>query len=316
MPSLSAEADTPIAQREAAKNPPPIGLVVAAFAAVYSIWGSTFLGIAVAIQSIPPLLMSGVRWLVAGGLLLAVLRLRGVPWPEPRHWRHVVLVGALLLGAGNGGMTWAQHSVPSGLAALVVAATPLWTILFDWLRPHGSRPHRLVFAGLGLGFVGVILIIMGKDHSGSRVIAPIPGTVLLLATVSWAFGSVWSRHLEKPESALMSVAAQMCVAGPMLILTSVLSGEAAHFHPSAVTAASAIAFAYLTVFGSMIAFTAYAWLLEVTTPARSSTYAYVNPLIAVVLGRVVLGEPLPGTVLAAGAAILAGVVLITLHGRR
>lgn len=154
---------------------PSKALVVAAFAAVYLIWGSTFLGIAVAIQSIPPLLMSGVRWLVAGALLLAVLRMRGVPWPEPVHWRNAVLIGALLLGIGNGGMTWAQQSVPSGITALIIAAVPLWTILFDWLRPQGRHPHRLVYLGLALGFVGVVLIIMGKDHGGSRMVAPIPG---------------------------------------------------------------------------------------------------------------------------------------------
>lgn len=292
------------------------GLVVAAFAAVYLIWGSTFLGIAVAIQSVPPLLMSGCRWLVAGGLLYAVLRLRGVPRPEPIHWRNATIVGALLLGVGNGGMSWAQQSVPSGITALVIAAVPLWMILFEWWRPRGRRPHRLVFVGLALGFVGVALIIVGKDHGGNRVVPPLAGGVLLFATVSWAVGSIWARHLRLPEVPLMAVALQMLVAGPVLLLSSAVSGEFARFHPASITPISMVAFAYLALMGSLVGFSCYAWLLQVSTPARVSTYAYVNPLIAVVLGRVVLAEPLPSTVLLAGLAILGGVILITVRGHR
>lgn len=298
------------------KTSPPLSLVVAAFAAVYLIWGSTFLGIAVAIQSIPPLLMSAGRWLVAGGLLYAVLRLRGVPRPEPIHWRNATLVGALLLGFGNGGMAWSQQSVSSGIAALVVAAVPLWMILFEWARPRGQRPHRLVFLGLALGFVGVALIILGKDHGGNRVVPPVAGAVLLFATLTWAFGSIWTRHLRLPAAPLMSVAIQMLTAGPLILLASAASGEFARFHPAAVTPASFGAFIYLALMGSLVGFTCYAWLLQVSTPARVSTYAYVNPLIAVVLGRAVLAEPLPSTVIAAGVAILAGVVLITARGHR
>jgi len=303
-------------QTTTTRRAPATALVVAAFAAVYLIWGSTFLGIAITIQSVPPLLMSGCRWLVAGGLLYAVLRLRGVPNPDLIQWRNSAIVSALLLGIGNGGMSWSQQTVPSGITALVIAAVPLWMILFEWWRPQGKRPHRLVFLGLALGFVGVTLIIMGKDHGGNRVVPPIAGGVLLVATVSWAVGSIWARHARLPGTPLMAVAAQMLTAVPLLIGTSALTGEFARFHPAAITTASLTAFAYLTIFGSLVGFSCYAWLLQVSTPARVSTYAYVNPLIAVVLGRIVLAEPLPSTVVLAGVAILAGVVLITLRGQR
>jgi len=294
----------------------PLWLVIAAFAGVYLIWGSTFLGITVAIHSIPPLLMAGGRWVIAGTLLYGVLRLRGVPAPEPEHWRNAAIVGALLLGIGNGGMTWAQMEVPSGIAALVIAAMPLWMILFDWLRPRGRRPHRLVFVGLALGFIGVTLIILGKDHGGNRVVPPIAGGALLLSTITWAVGSIWSRHLRHPDAPLMAGAAQMLCAGVLLVVASGLSGEFARFHPATIAAPSVVAFIYLTLMGSLVGFTCYAWLLRVSTPARVSTYAYVNPLIAVVLGRVFLAEPLPSTVVLAGAAILGGVILITLRGHR
>lgn len=316
MSALTANVPPLIASPRAEKTAPPLGLVVAAFAAVYLIWGSTFLGIAVAIQTIPPLLMSACRWLVAGGLLYAVLRLRGLPQPEPAHWRNAAIVGALLLGIGNGGMAWSQQMVPSGITALVIAAVPLWMILFEWWRPNGQRPHRLVFLGLALGFVGVALIIIGKDHGGNRVVPPLAGGMLLFATVSWAVGSIWARHLSLPSAPLMSVAIQMLTAAPLLLGASAVSGEFARFHPGSITAASVGAFAYLAIFGSLVGFSCYAWLLQVSTPARVSTYAYVNPLIAVVLGRIVLAEPLPRAVLFAGVAILAGVVLITARGHR
>jgi drug/metabolite transporter (DMT)-like permease len=206
--------------------------------------------------------------------------------------------------------------VPSGLAALVVAAVPLWMLLVEWFRPGGRRPHMLVFVGLALGFAGVAFIVTGKDQLGNRVLDPAGGMVLLGATVCWAVGSVWSRHLRQPSSALLTVAMQMIAGGVLLVLAGGVSGEFARFHPAAVSRASAIAFLYLTFIGSLVGFPAYVWLLQVSTPARVSTYAYVNPLIAVILGRLFLHEPLPSSVLLAGAFILAGVVLITSRGKR
>ena len=314
MSVLSTEAPPIAIPQPAEKSGPPLALVIAAFGAVYVIWGSTYFGMAIAIQSIPPLLMAGGRALIAGSLLYAVVRMRGAARPAPIHWLNAAIVGGMLLAGGNGGVSWAQQFVPSGLAALVVAAVPLWMILIDWLRPGGSRPQSLVFAGLALGFVGVAFIVLGKDHAGQRIIAPIGAVVLLGATISWSIGSVWSRHLSKPGSALLTIAMQMIAGGVLLILAGAVAGEIPRFHLSSITRASALAFAYLTFIGSLVGFTAYVWLLQVSTPARVSTYAYVNPIIAVLLGRIALDEPLPHSVILAGVLVLAGVILITTRG--
>jgi drug/metabolite transporter (DMT)-like permease len=295
---------------------PPLWLVLAAFAGVYIIWGSTFLGMAIAVESIPPLLMAGGRAVIAGGILYAAMRLRGAAKPQPQHWLNATGIGGLLLFAGNGGVTWAEQTVPSGITALIVAAVPLWMILIDWLRPRGHRPHLLIFVGLTLGFVGVALIILGKDHAGNHMVNPVAGLVLLGSTLFWAIGSVWSPYLSKPSDALLSVAMQLLAGGALLVIGGTFAGELRGFSIDQVTRPSAISFVYLTLIGSLVGFTAYVWLLQVSTPARVSTYAFVNPLIAVLLGRVARNEPLPSSVLVAGALIIASVVLITLRGGR
>jgi len=290
---------------------PATWLVVAAFAAVYIIWGSTYLGIHLAIQSIPPFLMAGARFLIAGTLLYAITRMCGAPRPQSIHWRSATVIGALLLLVGNGGVTWAQQTVPSGVAALMIAATPLWINLLEWMRPHGAVPRFGVFAGLALGFAGVALIVSSKDQFGKTIVEPTGALALLIAPICWAAGSVYSRHARQPKSALLAIAMQMIAGGILLLAAGLLTGEASDLNPKAITLSSALAFAYLTFVGSLVGFTAYVWLLQVSTPARVSTYAYVNPLIAVLLGRVLLDEPLPGSVILAGALIIAAVVFIT-----
>ena len=295
------------------KAKPPMGLVLAAFAAVYLIWGSTYLGIHIAIQSIPPFFMAGSRFLIAGIMLYVAMRFRGASRPNLGHWANSAVIGGLLLLGGNGGVTWAQQTVPTSIAALVVAATPLWMNLIDWLRPHGSRPRLTVAVGLALGFAGVALIVMSKDHLGNRVVSPAGAVMLLLATISWAFGSVFSRHARQPAPTLLAIGMQMICGGGLMLLAGVVTGEAGRFHPGAITSASALAFVYLTLIGSLVGFTAYVWLLQVSTPARVSTYAYVNPLIAVLLGRLVLHEPFPRSLVLAASLILGAVILITLR---
>jgi drug/metabolite transporter (DMT)-like permease len=297
------------------KDRPPLLLVLAAFGAVYLIWGSTYLGIRIAIQSMPPLLMAGARFLTAGVVLYAVMRWRGAPRPDLVHWRSAAIVGALLLLIGNGGVSWAELTVPSNIAALVITGTPLWMILVDWLRPGGRRPRTLVFLGLLLGFAGVGLIVGGRNHLGHSVVDPLGGMVLLTASVCWAIGSVSSRHLPQSSSALLAVAMQMIAGGVLLLLAGTAFGEVARLDLQQVTTASWMAFAYLTIFGSLVGFTAYVWLLQVSTPARVSTYAYVNPLIAVILGHVLLQERLPGSILLAAALTIGAVVLITIWGQ-
>jgi drug/metabolite transporter (DMT)-like permease len=295
----------------AVKAPAPAWLILTAFAAVYVIWGSTYLGIHIAIQSIPPLLMAGGRFLIAGALLFGVMRVRGVPRPDARHWLNSAVIGALLLLGGNGGVTWAQQTVPTNIAALVVAATPLWMNLFDWLRPRGNRPRLAVVLGLILGFAGVACIVAGRDHLGNRVVEPLGALMLVIATLTWASGSVYAKYARQPAPALLAIAMQMICGGMLLLLVGAAMGETRHFHPGAISAASAAAFIYLTLLGSLVGFTAYVWLLQVSTPARVSTYAYVNPLIAVLLGRFALGESFPKSLALAAGLILGAVILIT-----
>lgn len=295
---------------------PPTWLVVSAFAAVYIIWGSTYLGIRLAIDSIPPLLMAGARSLIAGLVLYVTMRWRGAARPAPIHWRNASIIGMALLLIGNGGVSWAQQTVPTAVAALMVAGTPLWINLMDWLRPAGKRPFPGVFVGMIVGFAGVAMIAFSKGPSGSSVVDPIGAAMLLLASFSWAAGSIFSRHAQQPSNPLLTVGMQMIMGGVQLLLVGALAGELTDFRLSAVTATSAWAFVYLTFLGSLIGFTAYVWLLQVSTPARVSTYAYVNPFIAVLLGQLVLHERLPPSTLFAGGLIIAAVVLITMAGAR
>lgn len=293
------------------RQKPPLWLIVAAFAAVYVIWGSTYLGIRLAIDSIPPLTMSGARFLTAGIALYSVMRICGAPRSSAVQWRDASIVGALLLLVGNGGVSWAEKTVPTNMAALIIAATPLWINLIDWLRPNGTKPHGLVFVGLGLGFVGVALMVCSRDRLGHSVVDPVGAGVLLFASLCWALGSVFSRYARKSTSALLAISMQMIAGGILLLVAGVMMGELPGFDLHQITPKSAYAFAYLTVFGSLVGFPAYVWLLQVSTPARVSTYAYVNPVIAVVLGWLVLGEALPKSLLLAGSLIVLAIVLIT-----
>ena len=303
LPASPASIDKPWA---------PLGMVIAAFAAVYLIWGSTYLAIRLAIETIPPFLMAGTRFLCAGALLFGVMRARRVPTPKGVQWRSAAIVGALLLLAGNGGVTWAEQRVQSALTALLIATVPLWMIVLDWLRPGGSgRPRIAVFVGLAIGFAGVALIVLARDRTGHNAVDPIGVTALLGAALCWAIGSVYSKQMPQAANPLMAVAAQMLCGGALMVATALARGEAAGFHPSAVSRTSLYALVYLVLIGALVGFTAYVWLLRVSTPARVSTYAYVNPFIAVVLGWFVAHEPISGSILLAGSLIIGAVVLIT-----
>jgi drug/metabolite transporter (DMT)-like permease len=316
MRSVTSESEAIVAPHHSVKTHPATALIVAAFAAVYIIWGSTYLGIRLAINSIPPLLMAGCRFVVAGTILYAVMRLRGAAKPTLRQWKNAAIIGGLLLLAGNGGVSWAQQFVPSGIAALVVAAVPLWIILVDWFRPRGTKPKLVVWIGLAVGFAGVGLIVAGKNQLGHRIVDPAGAAALVFATVTWAIGSVYSRHAEKPDSALLAVAIQMIAGGTLQLCAGVALGEAGHLDLDHITPTSAWALVYLTLVGSLVGFTAYVWLLQVSTPAKVSTYAYVNPLIAVFLGHLILNEEVPKSVALAGALILTAVILITRQGSK
>jgi drug/metabolite transporter (DMT)-like permease len=290
--------------------------VVLAFAAIYLIWGSTYLAIRFAIETLPPLLMAGTRFVVAGTLLYSWTRLRGAPRPARLHWSAAAIVGGLMLLGGNGGVSWAEQRVFSSLAALLIATVPLWMALLDWRRRGGVRPSGGGAVGLIFGFVGVALLVSPGELAGSSHMDPVGAIVLLLAALSWAAGSLYSRQAQLPGSPLLAISMEMLAGGVLLLAAGLVTGEGARLELSQVSPRSVLALGYLIVFGSLMAFSAYIWLLRVSTPARASTYAYVNPVVAVFLGWALGGEPLTLRTLLAAAVIVAAVVIITYQAHR
>jgi drug/metabolite transporter (DMT)-like permease len=292
--------------------------VGAAFAAVYLIWGSTYLAIRFAIETLPPFFMAGARFIVAGSLLYTWAWWRGAPRPTRLHWREAAIVGGLMLLGGNGSVTWAEQRIPSGLAALLVATVPLWMVLLEGVRPGGARPSARVAAGLGLGLTGVALLIgPGNLTDGERGWAggqsvDLSGAVaVLFAALAWAAGSLYSRRAHLPAAPLQGVAMEMLAGGAWLLLASGVTGEGSRLDLGGASPRSLLALGYLIAFGSIVAFTAYLWLLRVSTPARASTYAFVNPVVAVFLGWALADEPFTAQTLLAAGVIVAAVVIIT-----
>ena len=289
--------------------------IVLAFAAVYVIWGSTYLAIRVAIETLPPHTMAGARFALAGILLYAWARRRGAPRPDAGHWVQATIVGGFLLLGGNGGVVWAEQRVPSGMAALLIATVPLWMVLLEWWR-GGARPSRGVALGLGLGIAGVGLLVSSRGMASGQRVDPLGATVLILAALSWAFGSLYSRGARLPKSPLLATAMEMLMGGVLLLAAGPLRGEWAHFDAHLVSTPSLVALAYLLCFGSLLGFTAYIWLLHHTTAARAATYAFVNPLVAVILGWALAGEALEArTLLAAGIIVGAVCIIVTARAR-
>ncbi|QNN45443.1 drug/metabolite exporter YedA [Thermomonas brevis] len=286
---------------------PPAARVALALAAVYVIWGSTYLAIRFALEGgFPPFLLGGIRFLVAGSLMLAFLRSRGVPLPTRAQWRNAAVMGGLMLLLGNGMVNLAETQVSSGLAAVTVASAPLWMAVFAAMR--GDRPTKLEALGLGIGFVGVVWLSTGGSLTG----APMGLVALLVASVAWSFGSIWSRGRDLP-SPFMSSAAQMLCGGIMMLVVGLAMGERLHGLPSAHAIG---AFWYLVVMGSLAGFSAYIWLLHHVRPALAGSYAYVNPAIAVALGAWLAHERFGLRELVAMGVILSGVVAITLAKAR
>ncbi|MES2820563.1 MAG: drug/metabolite exporter YedA [Pseudomonadota bacterium] len=278
-------------------------LLVGAFAALYLIWGSTYLVIRIGVESWPPMLMAGIRFLVAGTLMYAWLRWRGVPAPSGQQWLAASKIGILLLACGNGGITVAEHwGVASGVAALAVASVPLFTLVFGLF--WGWRNTRLEWAGIVIGLVGIGLLNLGSNLQAS----PAGAALILFATAAWSFGSVWGKSLPLPQGP-MSSAAQMLAGGGALLVASLIGGERMQQWP---TAAGWMALAYLVLFGSIIAFSAYLYLLKHVRPASATSYAYVNPVVAVVLGIWFAGEQVGAVEWLAMAVIIGAVVLIGL----
>jgi drug/metabolite transporter (DMT)-like permease len=297
--------------------PAPRGQIVAAFAAVYVLWGSTYLAIQFAIQTLPPFLMAGVRFLVAGAIVYLWARWReGAAHGSRSEWRQAGVVGAFLLLGGNGAVVWAEQRVPSGVAALLVATVALWMVGLEWARPNGTRPTMPVIGGVLLGLAGVGVLVGPQQLAGGGAVDRLGAAVLVAASLSWAVGSLASRSDRMPRSVMLGTGMQMLVGGALLVVAGLLHGEAANIRWRDMSGASLAALAYLVVFGSLVGFTAYIWLLGKVSAASVSTYAYVNPVVAVLLGWAIAGEPITARTLVAGGVIVAAVALITLGRSR
>ena len=292
--------------------------LLTAFAAVYLIWGSTYLVMKLAVASIPPLLMAGTRYGLAGGLLYAAMRLRGEARPTWRGWGHALVIGICLLGFGNGGTTFGVLYLPSGTASLLVATVPMFLAVLGWLSGVTPRPTRWVAAGLAAGLVGMYLLAAHPSSAG----VPRPGhasigvALVLLAALLWSVGSLYSKKHQPAASPFLSGGMQMICGGATMLLVGLLRGEATGFELAQVTAKSWMAYVYLVTFGSIVAFTAYIWLLRAVEPALAGTYAFVNPVVAVLLGWAFAGEVLNPQMLSGAALIVLAVVLVVLGGRR
>jgi len=282
---------------------------------LYLAWGSTYLAIHFAVQSITPFFMTGIRFLVAGIILYGWRRLAGDPAPTFTQWRSGLLIGSLLLVGGIGGLTWAEQYVPSGIAALIVAVIPLWVVLIETLRRGGNRPTWLATIGVLIGITGIFILINPMHTSSNQPEYNLIGTaVLLLAALSWAVGSVYSHQAELPKSSLLSSGMELLVGSAGAFILGLVSGEAGRMDWSGITLRSMAGLAYLIVVGSLLGFVCYSWLLRVAPTTLVVTYAYINPLVAVILGSLLAQEILTMRVLIAMPLILSAVVLI--HARQ
>src|SRR6266568_3238242 len=281
-------------------------LILLSLLALYIIWGSTYLAMRIALLGFPPFLMAGIRFLMAGSILFLILRVRGKRAPTRKQWIGAAIIGTLLLAGGNGGVAFAEQWVSTGLASVGIAAVPLWTALFAGL--WGRWPTRIEWFGLGLGFSGVLLLNFGNGVWAN----PMGAIALLLAPIFWALGSAWSQHISLPAG-LMSSSAQMLVGGVVLILLSMVTREGT---PNLTISQSLWAIVYLVVFGSLVAFSAYGYLLRHVSPALATSYAYVNPMVAVGLGVVLAGERLTPMEIVAILVTLTGVGLVSLGSSR
>jgi drug/metabolite transporter (DMT)-like permease len=286
--------------------------IALAFFCVYVFWGMTYLAMRVAVEDIPPYLMAGGRFVVAGAVLYALARRRGDPPPTRQNWQAATMVGVFLLLGGNASVAWAEQRVPSGLAALLIGVMPIWMVSLEWLR-GGSRPSLNVVLGLLLGAAGVALLVL--PQGGADGVDLLGAGVLILAAASWAWGSVVSKSSPLPKSPFMSTSLEMVAGGAACLAVSALAGEFQSFSPAEVSLQAVLAWAFLVVFGSLVAFTAYIWLLGATSIAKVGTYAYVNPIVAVLLGWAILGETVTLRTVIAAAIILLGVAMVNVDWR-
>lgn len=283
-----------------------------AFLAVYFIWGSTYLAIRFVVETIPPFFMAGTRFIIAGLMLYTLTSVRGTSAPTSAHWRDAFVVGGLLLLGGNGAVVWAEQWVPSGLTSLLIATTALWMVLLNSLH-HRTRPSLGGIFGLLLGFAGVALLVGSIENTGNNNMMVPAAAVVLLGAFLWAGGSLYSRSAKASLSQLQPVAMQMIAGGVLLLSASLITGEWTRVMLDQVSMRSILSWFYLIIFGSLVAFSSYIWLLKHTTPSRVSTYAYINPLVALILGMVLAEEALTTRNVIATIIIILSVAIITTY---
>ena len=291
---------------------PARNLIIAAFAVIYLVWGSTYIAIRFAIETLPPFLMAGSRFFVAGLIMLAFSQRSTPGKPTALEWKNGLIIGACLLLGGNGGVTYAEQFIPSGLAALLVATVPLFMALLGWAAGVAPRPTATVAAGLLLGLVGVYLLV--DPHPGQARGNVLGSMEVLVASLLWSIGSLYSKKSGGKTSPFRAAALQMICGGGLLLVAGVLTNELRQLDLAHASARSLGAFIYLVFVGSLLGFTAYIWLIRVCAPAQVATYAYVNPVVAVVLGWLLAGERFNSSMIL-GAAIIVGAVVLVVRGQ-
>ena len=300
-----------MAEATTSGSPAPRSLVLVAYATVYLVWGSTYLAIRYAVETLPPFLMAGARFLLAGAILALWSYWRDGARATRTNWRAATIAGAFLLLGGNGMVVYAEQRVPSGLAALLVATMPLWMVIVAWVKPGGRAPEIGVAGGMLLGIAGLLLLVGPSSVSGQSV-DRWGAIVLTLAALSWAIGSLYSRTAPLPANPIFATGLEMIAGGVLLLILGTVVGEWGRLFTTHASTASVIGYFYLVVFGSLIGFTAFAWLIRVSPPSRVSTYAFVNPVVAVFLGWAIAHEPVTRMTVIAAAVIVAAVALITM----
>lgn len=281
-----------------------------AFLAIYIIWGSTYLAIRFVVETMPPFFMAGTRFIVAGLILYTIMRSRGAQAPTYIHWKDAFVVGGLLLLGGNGAVVWAEQWVPSGLTSLLLATMPLWMVLLNSLHHH-MKPNIGVIFGVVLGFAGVGLLVGSIENMGKNNMM-IPGViVIVLGAFLWASGSLYSRSAKTSNSQLQPAAMQMIAGGVLLLLASLITGEWTRLVLDQVSLRSMLSWVYLIIFGSLVAFSSYIWLLRQTSPHLVSTHAYINPIVALILGSALAEEVLTTKSILASIIIIISVAIIT-----
>jgi drug/metabolite transporter (DMT)-like permease len=290
--------------------------IITAFAAIYLIWGSTYLAIRVAVETMPPFLMAGSRFLIAGGLLAAFLKFRGAPWPTPRQWRDNAITGTFLLLGGNGTVVWAEQYLPSGITALLVGIGPLAIVLMEWAWPGGLRPTLRTMAALLLGLAGVAWLAAPWESAHNGGLDPRATGILLSACVFWSFGAIYTRHARSGADSFAASAMQMLCGGVALCIAALFNNEFTRLDLPRISGDAWLAYGYLIGVGSLIGFSTFVWLMKHCPPAQVSTYAYVNPIVAVFLGWLILDESITRRTIIAAGVIITSVIIITLEKQR